>query len=87
MRTIRVTGKGQIKVRPDTTRITMTLDGLHRDYGETLRRSAEETETPKDVLSGFGFERADRGGREKARGISEEEEKRCTAALPDRPSC
>ena len=59
MRTIRVTGKGQIKVRPDTTRITMTLDGLHRDYGETLRRSAEETETLKDVLSGFGFERAD----------------------------
>ena len=59
MRTIRVTGKGQIKVRPDTTRITMTLDGLHRDYGETLRRSAEETETLKDVLSAFGFERAD----------------------------
>ena len=59
MRTIRVTGKGQIKVRPNMTRITMTLDGLHRDYGETLRRSAEETETLKDVLSGFGFERAD----------------------------
>lgn len=59
MRTIRVTGKGQIKVRPDTTRITMTLDGLHRDYGETLRRSSEETEALKDVLSGFGFGRAD----------------------------
>ena len=25
MRTIRVTGKGQIKVKPDTTRITMSL--------------------------------------------------------------
>ena len=59
MRTIRVTGKGQLQVRPDTTRITVTLNGLSRDYGETLRRSAEETEALKEVLSGFGFERAD----------------------------
>ena len=28
MRIIRVTGKGQIKVKPDMTRITITLDGL-----------------------------------------------------------
>ena len=27
MRTIRVTGKGQIKVKPDMTRITMSLEG------------------------------------------------------------
>lgn len=58
MRTIRVTGKGQIKVRPDTTRITMTLTGLYKEYAQTLRRSSEDTETIKDVLSGFGFERA-----------------------------
>ena len=30
MRTIRVTGKGQIKVKPDITRITMTLTATHR---------------------------------------------------------
>ncbi len=59
MRTIRVTGKGQIKVRPDMTRITMTLEGRDKEYAETLRRSSEETEALKDVLSGFGFERAD----------------------------
>ena len=59
MRTIRVTGKGQIKVKPDMTRITMTLTGLYREYGETLRRSSEDTETLKDVLSSFGFERSD----------------------------
>ncbi len=29
MRTIRVTGKGQIKVHPDMTRITMTLEGIY----------------------------------------------------------
>ena len=59
MRTIRVTGKGQIKVKPDMTRITMTLEGLYKEYGETLRRSSEDTEALKDVLSGFGFERSD----------------------------
>ncbi len=59
MRTIRVTGKGQIKLRPDMTRITMTLTGLYREYGETLRRSSEDTEALKDVLDGFGFERSD----------------------------
>ena len=44
MRTIHVTGKGQIKVEPDMTRITMTLEGLSKDYGETLRHSSEDTE-------------------------------------------
>ena len=59
MRTIRVTGKGQIKVRPDMTRITMTLTGLYKEYGETLRRSSADTEVLKDVLAEFGFERSD----------------------------
>lgn len=59
MRTIRVTGKGQLKLRPDTTRITMTLEGVYPDYGETLCHSSEDTEALKDVLSGFGFTRTD----------------------------
>ena len=59
MRTIRVTGKGQIKVKPDTTRITMTLEGTYPDYGEALRHSSLDTEQLKDVLSAFGFERSD----------------------------
>ena len=29
MRTIRVTGKGQIKVHPDMTRIMITLEGTY----------------------------------------------------------
>lgn len=59
MRTIRVTGKGQIKVKPDMTRITITLDGMYPDYAETLRHSSEDTDSLKDVLSAFGFERTD----------------------------
>ena len=59
MRTIRVTGRGQIKVKPDTTRITMTLTDVFEEYCETLLRSSEDTEALKDVLSAFGFERSD----------------------------
>ena len=59
MRTVRVTGKGQLTVRPDTTRITLTLEDVYADYAETLRRSSEDTEVLRDVLSRFGFKRTD----------------------------
>lgn len=59
MRTIRVTGKGQIKVRPDMTRISLSLEGTYPEYGEALRRSSQDTEKLKDLLTGFGFERSD----------------------------
>ena len=59
MRTIRVTGKGRIRVKPDMTRITLSLEGIYPEYGETLRRSSQDTERLKDLLAGFGFERSD----------------------------
>lgn len=59
IRTIKVTGKGQIKVHPDMTRITISLEGIYKEYSETLRKSSEDTESLKDLLAGFGFERSD----------------------------
>ena len=59
MKTIRVTGKGRLSVRPDTTRITLTLEGTDPGYGEILRRSSQETEQLRDLLTEFGFERTD----------------------------
>lgn len=59
MRMIRITGKGQIKVKPDMTRITITLEGMYPDYAETLRLSSEDTDSLKYVLATFGFERTD----------------------------
>lgn len=59
MRTIRVAGKGNLKVKPDMTRITLSMEGMFPEYGEALRKSSEDTEQIKDLLSGFGFERAD----------------------------
>lgn len=59
MRTIRVTGKGQIRLRPDTTRISITLAGTYPEYSEALQHSAQDTERLRDILSGFGFERSE----------------------------
>ena len=59
MKTIRVTGKGEIRLHPDTARITIDLEGHYKEYTDTLRRSAEDTEALKDLLQPFGFERSD----------------------------
>jgi hypothetical protein len=58
-RVIRVTGKGVIKVKPDMTRITMTLTGCYVDYEQALYMSGEDTERLKDILEKQGFERSD----------------------------
>lgn len=57
--TIRVSGKGMLRLKPDVTRITITLTGCYKNYAESLKRSAEDTESLKDVLAGLGFERTD----------------------------
>ena len=59
MKTIRVTGKGQIKVHPDMTRIMITLKGRCREYSAALRRSAKDTESLRELLGGLGFEHSD----------------------------
>ena len=59
MRTIRVTGKGQMKVRPDATRITITLKGLSPDYGGAVKSSAEDTDRLKELVCRLGFEERD----------------------------
>lgn len=59
IRTIRITGKGTMKVRPDTTRITLTLEGLFPEYGDALRGSSESTEQMKDLLNKYEFARSD----------------------------
>jgi len=51
MRTIRVTGKGNLKIKPDLTRITLSVEGTFPEYGEALRRSSKDTEQLKDLLA------------------------------------
>ena len=58
-RTIRVTGKGTIHVKPDMTRLTIDLKGLEKEYDAVMRRSAEETRSLRDVLADLGFKAED----------------------------
>lgn len=58
-RIIRVTGKGQIKLKPDVTRVVMTLTGLKKEYAETLAASSADTDELKTVLQAFGFSSED----------------------------
>lgn len=59
MRTITVTGNGLIRIRPDLTRISLTLGGTSPEYAEALSSSARDTELLKDLLAEFGFERSE----------------------------
>ena len=59
MRTIKVTGKGRLKLRPDFTQLTLTLGGTEPAYDAALARSARETQTLAAALAEAGFTRAD----------------------------
>ena len=56
-RIIKVTGKGNLKIKPDMTRITITLEGQNKEYDKTLAQSSRDTEALKDILEKQGFDR------------------------------
>ncbi|MGN1083500.1 MAG: SIMPL domain-containing protein, partial [Lachnospiraceae bacterium] len=58
-RTIRVTGKGKISVKPDRIQLLLTLEDVRENYAETLKTSAEQTEGLKDCFETLGFQRSD----------------------------
>ena len=58
-RTIRVTGKGVIKVKPDVIRIIITLQDKYSEYEETVRKSTESKALLNKVLGEQGFDAKD----------------------------
>lgn len=56
-RTIRVTGKGKISVKPDTIRLRLSMEGIYPEYDETLQKSSEIVELLKDLIEKQGYER------------------------------
>lgn len=56
-RTIRVTGKGNLLVKPDQIRLIMELEGSEFSYEDTLKLSVKKVEDLKDVFEKLGFER------------------------------
>ena len=57
LRTIRVMGRGDVTLRPDLTRLTITLQGTEVEYAAALERSAKEAGALKDALAAVGFDR------------------------------
>lgn len=58
-RTIRVTGKGVIKVKPDRIRILITLQDRYADYEEAAGKSTESKALLNKVLEEQGFNHKD----------------------------
>jgi hypothetical protein len=58
-RTIKVTGKGKINVKPDTIRLVLSLEGMKESYEEALSFSTTQTESLKDIFVPLGFERSE----------------------------
>ena len=58
-RTIKVTGKGVVKLKPDLIRISLTLQDVRIDYSEVLKESARQVEMLKDAFEKIGFCRND----------------------------
>lgn len=55
-RTIRVTGKGEIFVKPDIIRLNIKAVGTYREYSLSLRKSAEHTKLLRETISKAGFD-------------------------------
>lgn len=58
-RIIRVTGKGNLKVHPDMTRITIELTGVYPEYSATLEQASRHTEVLRRLMEPFGFNPSD----------------------------
>lgn len=56
-RTIRVTGKGKLSVKPDTIRLRINMEGIYPEYDVTLQKSSEVVELLKDFVEKQGYER------------------------------
>ena len=59
MRTIKVTGRGNLSIKPDITCIFVTLSEAFPEYSDAIKRSTEDTERLKELLLPFGFKRED----------------------------
>ena len=56
-RTIRVTGKGKLAVKPDLIELTLSIKDIKKEYDELLKRSSSATNEVKELLEKIDFER------------------------------
>lgn len=58
-RTMKITGKGKISVKPDRIRLNMTMEESYKEYEVTLSQSSDTTKILKDLFISLGFEKDD----------------------------
>ena len=58
-RTIKVTGKSNVKASPDYTRISLTLSDTLKEYDECLAKSVEDMNIIVECIKHLGFERSE----------------------------
>ena len=55
-RTIRVTGKGKISVKPDTIRLNIEAEGTYKEYILSVKKSTEHTNLLRETISKAGLD-------------------------------
>lgn len=49
-KTMKITGKGKISVKPDRIRLNMTMEESYKEYEVTLNQSSDTTKILKDLF-------------------------------------
>lgn len=57
MKTMRITGKANLNVAPDQTKVSLTIRGFAMKYSAALEQSVRDTKVIKDALEECGIER------------------------------
>ena len=55
-RTLKVTGRGKVSIRPDTIELKIFVNKVYPDYAEAMEASAEMTEMLKAAAERAGFD-------------------------------
>ena len=58
-KTMKITGKGKVSVKPDIIRLNMTMEESYKEYEVTLSQSSETTKILKELFVSFGFKKDD----------------------------
>lgn len=58
-RTLKITGKGKISVKPDRIRLNMIMEESYKEYEVTLSQSSDTTKILKKLFVSLGFKKDD----------------------------
>lgn len=59
MNTITVTGYAEMKIRPDTTKVSLDLSSIHKNYDDAIRIASKNVEEIKEIIILNGFKNDD----------------------------